>query len=282
MMKISKVLLAMMMASSMSAWAMEDLSDESLSEATGQDGIVISTDINIPTSAAVRWTDTNGIPVGTYAGFTNSGSVEMVGFGLRTCTGIVGACTLTTGQTGLSVTLDAGGSTGTVAGNGSLAIAISTNGNALWIDLDKIEVFDTAAAGVPAQRKTIIDLNNPIKLTNFAALISLGNEPVGGHMVTLNSNIGTIDFGNIVINDASVGAGNIDIGSFQLGGVNLTNAFMDVATNGLVVNTGTGLGAMTVTMNTVKLGGAAQPALGNITMTGLNLNNQTIRISGKI
>ncbi len=276
-----KSLAVLVMLAPVPALAMQDMSDEALSEATGQDGVVIATDINIPTTAAVRWTDTNGIPAGTYAGFTNSGSLELVGFGIRTCTNTGVTCTLTTGQTGLTVTLDAGGSTGTAAGNGSLSINISTGANAFWIDVDRIEVFDTAAAGVPAQRRTIIDLNNPIKLGSFNALIALGNEPGGGHMVTLNSNIGTIDFGNIVINDAS-GTGNIDIGSLSLGGVNLTNAYMDVAANGLILNTGTGLNAMSVTMNTIKLGGAAQPSLGNISMTGLNLSNQTVRISGKL
>lgn len=278
---MNRLALSVMLVLSSNAFAMQDLSDEALAESTGQDGIVIATDINIPTTAALRWTDTNGIPGTTYAGFTNSGSAELVGLGIRTCTGIGATCTLTTGQAGLTVTLDAGGSTGTALGNGSLSINISTGTNAFWIDIDKIDVFDTAAAGVPAQRKTIIDFVNPIKLGNFNALIALGNEPVGGHMLTLNANIGTIDFGNILINDASAGAGSINIGSLQVSGVNLVGAYADIATNGMIVNTGTGLSSVTVAMNTVKLGDAAQPALGNITLTGLNLNNQTFRISGK-
>lgn len=280
-MRVMKMLPLVVAMTAPSAFAMQDFSDEALAESTGQDGIVIATDINIPTTAALRWTDTNGILAGTYAGFTNSGSAELVGFGIRTCTGIGAFCTPTTGQTGLTVTLDAGGSTGTAVGNGSLSINISTGANAFWIDIDKIDVFDTAAAGVPAQRKTIIDFVNPIKLGNFNALIALGNEPVGGHMITLNANIGTIDFGNILINDASAGAGSINIGSLQVSGVNLVGAYADIATNGMIVNTGTGLSSVSVAMNTVKLGDAAQPALGNITLTGLNLNNQTFRISGK-
>lgn len=280
-MRVMKMLPLVVAMTAPSAFAMQDLSDEALAESTGQDGIVIATDINIPTTAALRWTDTNGIPAGTYAGFTNSGSAELVGFGIRTCTNPDATCTLTTGQTGLTVTVDAGGSTGTAVGNGSLSINISTGANAFWIDIDKIDVFDTAAAGAPAQRKTIIDFVNPIKLGNFNALIALGNEPVGGHMITLNANIGTIDFGNILINDASAGAGSINIGSLQVSGVNLVGAYADIATNGMIVNTGTGLSSVSVAMNTVKLGDAAQPALGNITLTGLNLNNQTFRISGK-
>ncbi len=111
--------------------------------------------------------------------------------------------------------------------------------------------------------------------------IQLGNEP-GGNMMTLSSfNVGTLDFGQVLLRDKSdtlVNNRNIRF-SFALTGLDLTNTTVNVIPTGLVIGNPsmTGLG---FTMTDI-IAGNTTTTMGSVGMNNITLTNLSVRISGK-
>lgn len=274
------ILTSAILAASSSALAMQAMDDESLSSTTGQDGLTVILDTNITTN--ITWVDRNG--TGT-AGYTNAGAVVINNVGIST--------------TGLRIDIDAGGSAGTATGTGLLNIGI-TNPNAIVVNLGAttIGVADAmnATTGTLAARSAtgavsnFITFNAGSSLTIAAAAagtrllnIELGSEP--GNFMTLNGNMGSIVLTGLNIIDADGGVGGaISVGTLTLANIDLVNSTVNVNSGGLVINTGAGLGNVTVGMERLALGddGAGPNSfIGDIYLTGLSLTNNTITVRGK-
>lgn len=271
------VLTSAILAASSSALAMQAMDDESMSLATGQDGLTITLDTNVTTS--IKWVDRDGTGV---SGFDNAGALVINNIGIST--------------TGLVIDIDAGGNAGTGAGsNGMLNIGV-TNTSPIVIDLSGTTISAADAVNTPSggwttetladrsatgTNRAVIGFSAGSTLTLAASSgrmmdIQLGSEV--DNFVTLNGNLGTITLTGLNIYDGSSGA-SIGVGTVTVEGVNLVNASVNVVAGGLQIGTGTGLTNMSVGLERVTLG--ATPAMGDVYLTGLSLANNTITVAGK-
>lgn len=251
------VLASAIIAASSSSFAMQAMDDESMSAATGQDGLTINLNTSL-TGLGIKYIDRDGV-VGS-AGYTNAGAIVI---------GPVGVS-----ANGLQIDIDAGGSAGDTTGNGMLQVKVGTSA-ATVINLNntKISVADATPAGSSTGAVTdIISFDATASLTIAAsanlATIQLGNEDQG-HMMVVNANLGTITLTGLQINDANSG-GAIGIGTLVVNSLNAQNA-IDVVAGGLQIDTtGTTIGE--IGLERIKLGNvaAAAPAIGDVYISNLN------------
>ncbi|MDO8331804.1 MAG: hypothetical protein Q7T36_15165 [Fluviicoccus sp.] len=263
---------------SLQAHALESIADEALSESVGQDGITISTSVNW-LSQSVKVHDLNGVPATLVAGNANAGTVAFNGWGMQGCTNGAGAaCTTTTNPT-FNILIDA---TGGAAPFIQMAVNWDAGIGKIRFLLDNISLQN----GLGGNNVEIIDLAqgyvDVIRPAGAPALnIQLGNEP-GGNMITLASfNVGTLDFGQVLLRDKSdtlVNNRNIRF-SFALTGLDLTNTTVNVIPTGLVIGNPsmTGLG---FTMTDI-IAGNTTTTMGSVGVTNITLTNLSVRISGK-
>lgn len=279
-MTFKKILLATAIAAvSTTSFAMEAMDDSSMSDTTGQDGLLITI---TPPAAGITtdiiWHDTDG-----YSTRTTAGAVVIDNMSIA----IAGAA----GNNGIVLDIDASGdvNTGTTGNQAGLRIGVSLQ-NTTTINTGAISVASSAGVGAAVTDQTATVLSNMTLTIGSGSLaeIFLGNEEDSKSMINLNTSLNSgINVSNFQIADTNSG-GNITIGTLDI-----NNAGTGAAGNlGAVVGinaTGTGLlatvttlGAGTgidVAMTNVALGSAT--VMGDVEIKGLNLDGTTINIVGK-
>lgn len=266
----------------MGASAVDMLDDSTLGDVTGQDGIAIRLGLDVRTDVLVH--DLNGIdpgftnPVGVH---TFAGAIVMSGVRIATPAG-----------QSLLVEVDAGDSAG-VTTQPTLNVHV-TIPNQTVIETGTLTVAnsnrDNASGWGTGTLSAAIMNNATITLGTVQLNVQLGNEPQG-NMIAINSTITSgLSISNFGLNDAggTISGGTIGAGLTTIvdnGGANLTvNVGVDVdATRGLVITLkqlGSGTG-IDVRLERQYLGTTTLGYVGDVELRGVNLNNNTIAVSGK-
>lgn len=282
-------LIALLTVSS-SVWALEEVSEEELSNLSAQDGVSVV--IGLPTNGwranELSLTDENGIDAGVMAGYSSPGTVVAKNIGFNTCSdGVSAICTPIAGRS-IQLFTNAVGDTNGAAVGGSPMLNISfslINGaNKLRFYIDDIRLRNGQSGST---EKVLVDfLQNYVDIVPIGAspliAMQLGGETVGGHMLHFtNGNFGTIDFGTIAVLDGTTSTNSLRFG-LRLDEVNLTGAGFDVNANGLVFSdTNFGKGAMDVTISDVRMGGASAASIGSFGVNNISVSNLTITLAGK-
>lgn len=295
-------------------FAMDIVADDDLSETTGQDGISVG--ITLPVSGLSFSTimhDSDGWVGATSAGGLIIGDPRNAGGSyVKTklasageimlnidSTGDIDPATPATKQAAVKINITLGSAL-TIT-TGTLSVAAS---NGLGVALNTAPVDQTAP------------FLNSMDITIGAGSlmdIYLGNEPVGGHMIDINTSLtGGLTIANFSLNDTggTVTGGSISATQIKMCDTNATaacgatnlqiKANIDVAstavapvapaapaTGGLILTlaqVGTTSG-MDVEVTGLKFGSALTPAIGNVDIVGLALGNNAadftkIRIVG--
>jgi hypothetical protein len=274
------VLATAIIAASSCSFAMQAMDDDSLSAATGQDGITIKMDTNL-SNLTVKWVDRDGI-VGDPT-YSNAGGVVITPLGIQ--------------STNQVITIDAGGNAGTGVGTqGQLRIGVTmgTLGNAAddtIINLNGTKIRVADAVNVPvggwttetlAQRSATgaatdiitFDATAQLRISAGGTLtMLLGNRAAGAHLISVLSDIPSIALTGMSILDGATGPGiGIGIGTLTIDTVHAV-AGIDVVAGGLQINTnGTTIGA--VGLEQVKLGTLATAAsIGDVYISGFTANS---------
>jgi len=299
---------------SSSAFAMNIIDDEDLAEVTGQDGISVG--ITLPVSGLSFSTiihDADGYTGATSAGALILGDPRAAGGSyVKTklasageimlnidSTGDVDPATPLTKQAAVKINITLGSAL-TIT-TGTLSVAAS---NGLGAALNTAPVDQTAP------------FLNSMDITIGAGSlmdIYLGNEPVGGHMIDINTSLsGGLTIANFSLNDTggTVTGGSISATQIKMCDTNATaacgatnlqvKANVDIAstavapvapaapaTGGLILTlaqVGTTSG-MDVEVTGLKFGSTLSPAIGNVDIVGFALGNNAadftkIRIVG--
>ncbi|MDP2226002.1 MAG: hypothetical protein Q8J78_00795, partial [Moraxellaceae bacterium] len=280
-------LVSAMIAASSSAFAMEALDEEAMAAATGQDGLRITLDTNL-SGMNIKWIDRDGTTgVAGLGAYVDAGAVTIGPVGIST--------------TGMTIDIDAGGSAGDTTGNGLLSIGINAP-NAIVINLNNtaIGVGDAnttvdyttdpyATRSASGAATTIIQFGATASATigaNMSMNIELGNEV--NAFASITANLGTVALTDLSIVDANGGAGaDITIGTLTLSGLNIVNQTINIVPGGLTINTGTAgvsLNNVGIGLERLALGDetlAGNGFVGDVYISGLNMSNNTITVSGK-
>jgi len=206
--------------------------------------------------------------------------------------------------------IDATGNANNDASNTDAMLNIKVTLPTLHIKTGAIYVANSNGAGVAVDNASAAIMNgNEIVLGASTMNIQLGNENQGGMIVMNTSLTGGLTINNFALNDVggSVKGGSIAVAS--MGIKNQSNADLSLGVridaadsvsnpgavfgqgavyNGLVItltqfgdNVVAGLGGADITMTGVKLGSAAQAALGTVEIKGLQLAGTSLVIMGK-
>ncbi|MFZ5722988.1 MAG: DUF6160 family protein [Pseudomonadota bacterium] len=270
-------------AAPMGAHAVDMLDDSMLSGVTGQDGVAVSLSLNVTTNAIVH--DTDGIDnVSTTYSF--DGAIIMTGVALNT------------NGNAIRLEIDAGDVT-TAAGtapvlNVNVSIPTGTTIQTGDLTVGNSNRDDAGAWGFEAATESgVIMQNATITLGATTANIQLGNE-AQGNMIQIDTVItGGISIANSALIDAggiasltggAIGSSNMTI--VDNGGTDLTvDAGVDVDEGQGLVITLNQLGAAAtgfdVRIERQYLGTTTLGYIGDVELTGVNLNGSTIAVSGK-
>lgn len=303
-MTFKKIALAAAIASvSMSAFAVESLDDAALSDATGQDGLTISLDLNVQTDTIIH--DTDGVSgIAGVTSYTAAGAIVIDDMAIR--------------SNGIVVTIDAGDDVN-VAASASAAPMLNVN-----VDLANGITIITGAIGVANSRRDEADWGingNAINIVNTMTIvlgatslnIQLGNEQQGTHaaytynqapysgtagdpviaadastaMIQLDATItGGIQLGSMGINDANSGGtiGNTLTQIVDNGGTDLNiDVEVNVTTAGLnvyIYQLGDLERGADIRITDQYLGSTSAGIIGDIEMQGLQLRGTNITIAG--
>lgn len=265
-----------------SAFALQALSDESLSDTTGQDGLTITLQ-NYAPNARIIWTDTNGI--------NSTDGLNPIDFGL-TGTPTPGSVVFGNGTTAGNFRVS----------NGTTFIRIDADGgnNAatlnIGVDLPDDLTINTGEVYVAGKDSNNVLINQTkimkdmkVELGGLNLNIQLGNSPQGD----LISIFGTITNGLKISNIGLIGAisaGNeygigIDEMTIRdnMSGSDLTinGVGINVTDAGLVITPSAGK-QVDVLMQNFRLGnlsGSSAP-IGGVALIGLQLGGTSLMISG--
>ena len=288
----NRLLLASLIAASSSAFALESLEDEALSQTTGQDGVTIS--ITPPVggivfSTVIHDTDpaTDGaIIIGdplAVAGHDATSITTLPGQSINLVIDADGDIDAGTGGSQASLKINVVIPTGTVIHTGSVSAAQS-NGPGALVTFQTTAIMD--------------DLTINLGATTLA--MTLGSEVAGtGQMMRLTSTMtGGLVLNNFALRDANGGNGLAASGGSAIRATSITmndagvgtdlaiDARIDVVPTGLqvnVVNLGTLAGGMDVQLAGLKFGSTSlvdAPFIGNVDIIGLNLAGTLIKIAG--
>ena len=253
-----------------SAMAMQSMDDESLSAATGQDGVTISLLGNVSMDY-LAIVDADGVGSGNHGVTTSGIGAIVVG---NTTTGL----TLTPGSGGINLIIDADDNAGAPVLNINAAL-----GNTV-VGVGSIGVASSNATGSSlTNRVDVLDVGN-LTLNGLTANIQLGNQPQGA-LIKLNSTI----TGGLTLSDLSVKQGanhGIGLGSVNVrdnAGPNLTLGLdINATNNGLEIS---GITPMDISASSLRLGnltgtgGTANAELGALYISNLNVGT-SIAIRG--
>lgn len=278
-MKVNQIFaLLTLLGASHSLFAMQALTDQLLSQSTGQDGIKISV-INSGTSARVLWHDNDG-----WAGRgvdAARGSLILGDGNAATNFRINGGTT--------NIVIDADGGTGT--NNAMLNIGIQLP-DQMEISTGDISIAGSDGAGNIINNKKIMN-DMQIQLHGLNLNMQLGHE-AQGHMIlatgTIASGIRINNFG-LLDGSASTGTNSYGIGIGQIrikdtGAANndltIKGIAVDINSTGLVIDVIQGGNGVDVQLNDLRLGDLSNSAtaLGNAELRGLKLVGSSLTISG--
>ncbi|MDP2228273.1 MAG: hypothetical protein Q8J78_12440, partial [Moraxellaceae bacterium] len=96
-------------------------------------------------------------------------------------------------------------------------------------------------------------------------------------LITLNSNIGDISLSGLRLIDSNSG-GEISIGRVGVSGINLVNTRVLFENDTIVLETGTGLTNVGMSLERIALGSPTAGYIGDVYVSNANLGNATIRI----
>lgn len=297
-MNFKKLALASVIAAMpMSAFALDEITDEALSDVSGQDGIKASlyTGLSgIQTDIYIHDKDGLG-SAGFGAPFTGSSAYSFDG------AIIIDNMAVGVGGATIIIAIDAG-DRATSAADAVLNVNVALP-NALTIQTGGIRVGnsqrDNAAWSVDSMSSTILN-SMTIILGGTQLNIQLGNEAqtgtmAGSDMIVLNASVtGGISISGFRLNDATTagdgGMGATTVTMVDNGGANLTMALdiniADTAgdtTNGMIIQLGA-LGSATgmdIRIVDQYLGTSTNSKIGDISIVGLNLNGASLTINGK-
>lgn len=280
-------------------YALENLSEDDLSQSTGQDGISVAVILPVSgwTAQEISLTDKTGIPSAIKPGYDFfSGTVVAKNVGVRSCfeTAINGGCT-NFGLQGINIDMDVVGDANgnSISDDPMLNLQVDLlNASKLRVYVDKIALRN----GLGGNESTIIDFNHPDAANGnkdyFDLLpsggglftLQLGSDSTG-HMISFGTtNIAQIDFGEVRLTDkmdTGVGGNNRNLRfNLLVENINLTGAGFDVGPQGLIF-TSPNLDDMNVRFNNISAG-ASPSNMGSIGIEGLDLTNHALVISGKI
>lgn len=269
------LLVSAISAISSSAFAMQAMNDQAMADTTGQDGLTVS----IATPAAGISMETRIHDSDGFAGATNQAAIVLGG-----ASGTTGALTrISTGTNGpIVATIDAGdsGTSGPVL-NVAVSIPAGTT-----INTGTVAVGDSTGFGNLSNETTPILNDMAITLGATNLNIQLGNAPQGAMILANTVMSGGLTLSNFALNDPTAGGSSISASSILMQdngtpGQLTVKAKVDVTAAGLVV-TASQVGSATTgfdqQITALKLGGA--PAIGNVEVIGLNVNNTTITVAG--
>lgn len=258
----------------MSGFAMQQMDDEALSGVTGQDGISIELNLNASLNVGIE--DTDG-----HASATDAGLILLVGHSL------VGDVTIDidagTNANGSVLRLGIDIPTLTIQ-TGDIYVAAGTDGSNVAAGITNVK--DLAALADPAD--ALIE-NVSLTLSDLSLGIELG-DGASNFLSIATSSMLTIDIGTLgndtdsfVLNDLGAnGGGSVVIDQLSIQNVDLNGLTANVTSDGLEIRTNGALSNLDLAMMGLALGDSATAApLGNVYVTGLNMSNQTITISGK-
>lgn len=286
------------------AFAMQSMDDEALGNFVAQDGATWGMDVS-QEIGAVRIVDKDG-----FTGATNPGQLIINNTGLRTCTEatVLGACTSTTGGTGVTAVFDAGAKSS--GADPVLSIGI-TLGQKIRQYMGSLEIGNVATGTNPSMLPTvtngrfkIMEINpgvlsdadkymDIILAANSKLRFDLGNQP-GGHLLTAQS----LQIKSITVNNTGTGNTNtamrlcdavncnnsLSIGSFVISGngsndIDLSGSGMGVSAGGLYLTLGPNV-KMDIVQGNVGLGVSTNPKIGSMALRGLDLSGATITLRG--
>lgn len=269
-------LVTAMFAATSGAFAMEAMDEESMAATTGQDGLTIG--INTQATLDVIIHDKGG-----FTGATSDGAIYLNDVGISD-----GAA----GDAQLRINIDAGHDG---VNNAALNINVASLNN-IVVDLGEVSaaVSTGYAAGTTAQGTTIVDLGTVSIGAGTLMNIQLGHE-YQGNLIDINTTLtGGITINNFALNDIS---GTLTGGAIHVGTVSVNDAGaganlavdlgIDATVDGLAITVtqlgvaGTGAGTgIDLSLANVRLGEATDAAIGDVEIRGLNMNGDTIYISG--
>lgn len=311
-MEVSKkaLLASAVLALSTGAHAMQAMDDQSLSDTTGQQGLTITSHLNI-SGAKIVYTDCDGLtnaPASDATLYSKSGDLVVTGFG------VVGTNV---------TTLDVGGTN--TAATAVLNIGISGS-SALTVNFSSVGVISTYYdSGNNPLGTTTGAMSNIITTSGLQTLTISSGYYIGVQLgaganpfVALSGNLGTVQLGNtgigalgtggngytgsinaIEINDAADG-GILGVAGVSASGLNLgtsasptevalcngtatglcTNAVTGGAAGVLVEVSPVGLTAVNLTMANITAGSTTSTSLGSLYISGMSFAGSTVMISG--
>jgi hypothetical protein len=308
-MKIIKPASLLLMSICMnSAFALESLLEDELSQAIGQDGITVSVDLPASGLKAqyVSIGDTTGIPSTIKPGYEFfRGDMLVRNVGVRICSEAVidGACTSTGFSPGFVLTADATGDADGVGGTidplVNITFGLTGSAKKFRFYIDKIALRN----GSGANEVTFLDFVHSDGTGDYFDIVpvgagtlftlQLGNESPSSHMINFNNaNFGTINFGTLVLRDktdtvngGACAACNMSFG-FKLDNVNFTGVGVDIADEGLVFSAATLASPMDVTFSNITVGSTITGTntatdMGTVGIKGLQVTNFSLTIAGK-
>lgn len=293
-MTFKKLVLASVIAAvSSGAYAVESLDDSMLSGVTGQDGIHVELDLDVTSNLIVHDTDglTGLAAVPASATHTFDGAIVIQGFGLDT------------NGNPIAIDIDAGDDSVDSSGVGAPTLNVYVeipNGTQLQtgsISVGNSNRDEAALWGYNNLNPTAVVDSATVTLGQTAVNIQLASEPQG-HMIVLDTQIG----GGLVItggavrdanSGGSIGASTITVtdGGLAVGSESLTvDIGVDIqddtvgTADGLLVTlnqVGDAVNGLDVRMERVYLGTTTPGYVGDLELSGLQINTGTILISGK-
>ena len=282
MLKMKMMLAACLLLADSSAFALQVLDDEMMSQTTGQDGLTVKLE-NFTPNARVVWTDTNGInsadginPVDY--GLTGAPKAGSVVFGDGTA---AGNFRISTGTTVITIDAD-GGSTSPM-----LNVNVDLPDNLIINTGDIYVAGKDTGNNLVNQTKIMKDMT--INLSGLKLNAQLGSAPQGGFIKlygVLNDGLRVNNIG--LIADRS-GTDEYGIGiqellvrdSGEVTKLTFNGATIDVTDNGLLIRPSAGK-EVDVLMTDLKLGNLSSSGggVGNVALLGLKLGGMSLLVAG--
>lgn len=276
-----KALLAAAIAAvSSTSFAMQAMSDDSLSATAGQAGIDVTLSTQLNMDMYVH--DTDG-----FTGYTDSGAIVMRGIGIDDGAG---------GNAGIKIAIDAG-ATGAATNDAILQVNVSTT-TATRLNLGTLTVANSnrpVSWGLVAgtETGTLMSLGSLTMAATPGLLnIQMGHESAaqGAWMEMKTTFTNGLSITGFSLNDAggAISGGGIgtDLTVLDNGGTDLTaDIKIDADTTGLkltLAQLGSAGNGMDIHMANLKLGdvSASGTAIGDVEVVGLNLNNSVVTLVG--
>lgn len=280
------------------AFSMEEITDATMSDVTGQDGITVEI-VTGGMSTDVYVHDKNGFSFNSYnstTGFTTTTNVN----GSYSFGGAIVIDNMSIGADNTSpITLDIDAGDSAAASTAPILNVKVSLPATLTIVTGSIHVANSArdsgasnaSWGIGALSSTIMN-SMSIVLGNAAMNIQLGNEAqqgleTGPDMIVLGGRInGGLTISNFALSDSN-STGAISASTILVTNTGETNLDLlvdiNVVAGGLQIQTGQ-VGhvsnGLAVNMVDVRLGSATSAAIGDVSLVGLNLNNTTITVRG--